>query len=516
MGRKSERSQLLSNANSTEVKSESHVKRVTPVTSNPAFVIAVVFSSLVLDFGSEANAQYIIQFTRDLSRTANATGFRHRNRTDNSCGRHVNGTSIEEELGQKLAAKWSFYCNIAEHVPTIPIVIVFGTYSDKIGRKPLFLISTIGMSLQYGIKALAIYMKLPLYFFAIAAAVEGLSGCRYLFSIANDASIADTTDRNHNRTAAFALVDVFLGIGTFGAKIGTGYMIASMGYFFPVILTAGLNVLLALFIFSFVPETLEQKTRNKSTFDLFKDSVTFLYDRTQIHGNKRWKFLYWFSIYISLEFSGMAVSGISTIYYMGFPFCWNSKNIGWYSASSSLIHTSLGAALLKLIVKHRRDEPLAIIGLLSSISDNIIIGIASQSWMLYLGTSVGVLSLLQGVVIRSAMSSMVDDSKQGSFFMIYQLVKILTVLAGNSLSTNIYQATVEILRGFPYLVASGLYLIVLIMVIILYISGGVSSETGVKGDSTTTDKTSTAVTPYGSNTQDNSIVNSSGNISSEV
>ncbi|XP_033745333.1 proton-coupled folate transporter-like [Pecten maximus] len=113
------------------------------------------------------------------------------------------------------------------------------------------------------------------------------------------------------------------------------------------------------------------------------------------------------------------------------------------------------------------------------------------------------------------MSRMVVESKQGSFFMVYQLVKIVTVLAGNSLSTNIYQATVSILRGFPFLVAACLYLFVLIMVLILYISGGMYSENGSKGTSTAKKPTNSA-TLYGSNTKRVSIVNSSENICSEV
>ncbi|XP_069100878.1 proton-coupled folate transporter-like [Argopecten irradians] len=513
---KNERSSLLEHTNSTKIQNDCGVKRVTPITSNKAFIIAVVFSSLILDFGSEAKAQYIIQLTRELSQHAvNETLTQHKNETENSCGRRFNETTREEILGQKLAAKWSFYCNIAEHATTLPVVMLFGIYSDKIGRKPLFVMSTVGMFLEYAIKAVAIYFKLPLYFFVLAAAVEGLTGCRYLFNIARNSSIADTTERNQSRTSSFALVDVFLGIGTFAAKLGTGYMISGSGFFFPVVLTAGLNFLMVIFIISFVPETLQRKVKKKSTCDLFRDSMSFLYDKTQLHGNKRWKFLFCFSIYISMEFSAMAVSGISTIYYTGFPLCWNSKNIGWFTASSSLIHTALGAVILQLTTKKGRDEPLAILGLLSLIGDNTIIGFASQSWMLYLGTSVGVLSILTGVVIRSAMSRMVIESKQGSFFMVYQLVGIATVLAGNSLSTNIYQATVSILRGFPYLIAACLYFFVLIMVVILYISGGTQTKVITKG-SNTTQKSPNRTASYGTNTQKSSAVNSCENVSSEV
>ncbi|XP_060076437.1 proton-coupled folate transporter-like [Ylistrum balloti] len=513
---KRERSVLVSSIDSSKGQTNGKVKCITsPVTSNKAFVIAVVFSSLVLDFGSEAKSQYIVQFTRDLSRTANSTILRHQNVTKNACGKKLNESSMDEIMGQKLAAKWSFYCNTVEHVTTLPIVMLFGIYSDKIGRKPLFLISTVGMFLEYGIKAVAIYMKLPMYFFVIAAGVEGLTGCRYLFSIATNASIADTTERNQTRTTALALVDVFLGIGTFAAKIGAGYMISSMGYFFPVVLTAGLNIFMVIFIIGFVPETLQRKSKKKPTFEIFKDSMSFLYDKTQIHGNKRWKFFYCFFMFISLEISGMAVSGISTIYYMGFPFCWNSKSIGWYSASTSLIHTTIGAMLLKLFVKHGKDEPLAIIGLMSSISNKVVMGLASQSWMLYLGTSVGVLSMLQGVVIRSALSRMVIESKQGSFFMVYELVVILTAIAGTSLATNIYQATVTILRGFPFLVAACLYFFVVLLVIIICIFGGMHPEAGSKRTSTAYKRTSDIAT-YGSTTQHPSNVNSGGNISSEV
>jgi DHA1 family multidrug resistance protein-like MFS transporter len=153
---------------------------------------------------------------------------------------------------------------------------VWGALSDRIGRRPLIMLGTLGFSISFFLFGIAGDNLLLMYGSRILGGL--FSGAATACAVAYVADI--TTEEN--RTKGMGLVGMSIGLGfIFGPAVGG--ILSQWGYQVPFYAASALS--LATFVFAFVmlPESLSEEKRGKpkedkrSRWTAFVGSVKYLY-----------------------------------------------------------------------------------------------------------------------------------------------------------------------------------------------------------------------------------------------
>src|SRR5437667_10625118 len=131
---------------------------------------------------------------------------------------------------------------------------VIGVLSDRIGRRPVLLLSSLGLGLDYVVMALAPTIG----WLFLGRIISGITASSIPTAMAY---IADVTPRE-KRAGAFGLIGVAFGVGfTFGPAIGglAGDVSPRLAFW----IAAGLSLANWLWGYFFVPESLPRDQRNQ-------------------------------------------------------------------------------------------------------------------------------------------------------------------------------------------------------------------------------------------------------------
>jgi DHA1 family multidrug resistance protein-like MFS transporter len=153
---------------------------------------------------------------------------------------------------------------------------VWGSLSDRFGRRPLIILGTLGFSVSFFIFGIA---GEHLYLMYASRILGGLfSGAATACAVAYVADI--TTEEN--RTKGMGLVGMSIGLGfIFGPAVGG--ILSHWGYEVPFFAAAGLAFITFLFALIMLPESLSEEKRSKpqgvkpSRWSAFVGSVKYLY-----------------------------------------------------------------------------------------------------------------------------------------------------------------------------------------------------------------------------------------------
>jgi DHA1 family multidrug resistance protein-like MFS transporter len=153
---------------------------------------------------------------------------------------------------------------------------VWGAISDRVGRRPLIMLGTIGFSISFFVFGIAGENLLLMYASRILGGL--FSGAATACAVAY---VADITTED-NRTKGMGLVGMSIGLGfIFGPALGG--ILSQWGYQVPFYVASALA--LATFVFAFVmlPESLSEEKRRSpqedkpSRWSAFVGSVRYLY-----------------------------------------------------------------------------------------------------------------------------------------------------------------------------------------------------------------------------------------------
>ena len=259
---------------------------------------------------------------------------------NNSCGTEPNDTAYRlREKVQAESAHFSLYIELALFIPGILAMLIYGAYSDKLGRKLLFILPPIGSIVDAVIHMAIIYFDLSIYWFFISFIGGIIFGGYSLIYIGCYSYIADTVPPKQ-RAFRMTMIDVVVRfLGGFTA-LGIGYWIRASGYFWPYLFVIGGNAIALLYGIFFIPETVQKSRTAKFQFkDIINSFKLYIVD----DGTKRrWK-LQVLTLSYMVEIIFM-MGGIFTLFEMNAPLCWDSVFIGYYSATSDTIRAFGGLA----------------------------------------------------------------------------------------------------------------------------------------------------------------------------
>lgn len=273
---------------------------------------------------------------------------------------------------------------LIEGIPSILMVLIYGAYSDEMGRRVTILVPFIGGLIQSICVCLMINLTLPFYVYYIGSFIYGFSGSYGTFLSGVFAYLADTTSSSQ-RSLGMGAMEACLGISMVIANVSIGYWLKMAGAKDPMLAITSLLVASPIFMFC-VKESFVRSRQSLYREDvalpirviesvkrqLGKIKTVFASDRDR--GRCLVLCIVAFSMHI-LCYVGS--SSIVTLYVLNKPFCWTSDLIGIFSGTKAAFW-QMGMVVTLLLLRNRvSDWCLVYMGFVSYVVYNTLFALAS-------------------------------------------------------------------------------------------------------------------------------------------
>ena len=272
-----------------------------------------------------------------------------------------------------------------------------GALSDRFGRRPVLLISMLGLGLDYILMALAP----TLGWLFVARVISGITSAS--FSTAN-AYIADVTPPE-KRPAAFGLMGAAFGIGfILGPALG-GYA-GSFSPRLPFWVAAGLSLLNTLYGYFILPESLPPERRTKFSLANANPIGAFrlLASNLQLAGLATAQFFYMVAHNVY-----PAVFVWFTMYRYG----WDERTNGLALAATGACSIVVQGGLVGPVVSYLGTRRSLVVGLLFGIAGFMIFAVGPTAASVWIAIPVGALWGFYGPAAQTLMTQQVSPSQQG-------------------------------------------------------------------------------------------------------
>lgn len=171
-----------------------------------------------------------------------------------TCDKNNTICNDDQSLIQKHASRWGVYLGLAGNIPSILVTLLFGIYSDKIGRKVFILIPLIGYiisTVTFGV--ISFNDSIPVYYLYIGNCLAGFFGGFYALLSSCFAVIADLTNAS-NRTKRVILLEAMSSLGAIFGNITGGLIVEKFGFVYVYLLILGLYIIQVIYWY-FLKET---------------------------------------------------------------------------------------------------------------------------------------------------------------------------------------------------------------------------------------------------------------------
>jgi DHA1 family tetracycline resistance protein-like MFS transporter len=322
---------------------------------------------------------------------------------------------------------------------------ILGSLSDRFGRRPVLLISTLGLGLDYILMAVAP----DLFWLFIGRVISGITAAS--FSTAN-AYIADVTPPDR-RAAAFGLVGAAFGIGfVLGPAFG-----GIMGDFDPRLpfwAAAVLSLANAAYGYFVLPESLPKERRMAFSWSRANPigALRLLSQKRELLGMAALVFLN--------NLAHIVLPAVSVLY-TSYRYGWDNKTMGLTLAAVGIGSGIVQAGLIKPTIERFGERTTLLAGLLFGVVGFSIYGLAPNSYIFWSGIPVMALWGLAGAAAMGIMSRQVGGSEQGQLQGANSSLVAVSGLFGPGLFTFVFAHAIGdgarwSLPGAPFLLAAAL------------------------------------------------------------
>jgi MFS family permease len=289
-----------------------------------------------------------------------------------------------------------------------------GHLSDRIGRRPVLLVSQIGTCIGFLILGFARTLLLVY----LARVIDGLTAGNLTVA---QAYIADVTEAE-NRAKSFGIIGIAFGIG-FLVGPGISGFLAQYNNTYPIFAAAGLSftsIMCTYFLLPSVtahehPEIEGGSSRWTALFDSFKDRQL---------GPLLWQF-FAFVFAFSTFFSGFALFAERRFFYNGMPF--GPKEVGYLFAFSGFIGVLIQGGGMGRLVKTFGESSLVQTGFITmAISFALLAGIHGIPMLL---VAIGLLTFGSSVLRPSLTSLITMRAARNRQGMVLGITQVLMAIA---------------------------------------------------------------------------------------
>lgn len=316
---------------------------------------------------------------------------------------------------------------------------VIGSLSDRFGRRPVILLSNLGLGLDYAVMALA-----PSLAWLFAGRV--LSGVMSSTFSTASAYIADVTPPDR-RAARFGMIGVAFGIG-FIAGPAVGGLLGAIDVRAPFWAAGALSFANFLYGAVILPESLPRERRSPFHFRAANPigALVFLRARSGLVQLAAAAFL----AYIAHD-----VLPVMFVLYTAQRFGWDTRTVG---ASLALVGVSsmvVQGVVVGRVVAAVGERGALAAGLLIGTAAQLVYGLAPVDAIFLIGIPVWSLFGLVGPSIGGLMSRRVDPSQQGRLQGALGSVRSVSSLIAPILFTQTFALALGLgIPGAPFLLAA--------------------------------------------------------------
>lgn len=295
------------------------------------------------------------------------------------------------------AASYGGWLNFSYAIMSFIFSPILGGLSDRFGRRPILLISLLGLGLDYVFLAFAP----TIFWLFIGRIIAGVCGASFTTA---SAYIADVST-HENRAKNFGMIGAAFGLGfIIGPLLGS--LFGSMGPRAPFMAAAGFSILNFLFGYFILPESLTKEHRRAFSWKRANpfDSLLRLTKHKVI-----------FNLILVLFFvniAGQAMPSIWTFFCIE-RFNWDEKMIGLSLAFVGVTVSIVQGGLIGIATKKLGVKRSIFIGLGFIMLGFFLFSLANKSWMMFAFMIPYALGGIATPNIQSILSARVPANEQG-------------------------------------------------------------------------------------------------------
>jgi DHA1 family tetracycline resistance protein-like MFS transporter len=303
-----------------------------------------------------------------------------------------------------------------------------GNLSDRFGRRPILLMSMLGMGLDY------IFMCFApdLFWLVLGRAIAGIFGASFTSAAAYIADISSPENRAKN----FGMIGAAFGIGfVIGPAIGG--LLTDFGSRAPFFAAACFSLLNFIYGLIVLKESLSIDQRRAfdwkraNPFGAFKQILKF-------EKNK-----YLFLVIFLVLLSNMGIHSLWNYYTMD-KFAWKPKDIGISLAVVGVAFGVIQGGMAGAIVKKLGEKGAATLGLIALVITTVAMGLIPYGWMMYVLIFPYALCGIIEPSIRSIVSNKVEQNEQGELQGIFTSLMSLSEILSPLFFVWIYYSTTRV------------------------------------------------------------------------
>ncbi len=328
---------------------------------------------------------------------------------------------------------------------------VLGALSDRLGRRPVLLISLGGAAVSYIMMASASNLWLLL----VGRAIAGLTSANMAVATAY---ITDISPEDQ-RAGRFGVFNAMFGIGFIVGPV-LGGLLGDYWLRLPFIVAAGLNTCNMLLAFFVLPES---RKRKKEKLNL--TALNPLLPMKWAFSMKRLAPL--ILVFFIFSFSG-EVYGTCWALWGADTFKWNGLWIGLSLGAFGICQSLVQAFLTRPAVKMLGERPAVFTGLAFACLAGIVMALARQSWMIFAIMPVFALGGIGTPALQSLATKQVGKEQQGQFQGVLTSVISLSAIIGPLVFSSIYFLVRKVWPGAIWL--SNVVVLVIIVPVVLDIT----------------------------------------------
>lgn len=352
---------------------------------------------------------------------------------------------VTDMLGGNVTNAAYYYGAIAASFALMQFLFapLLGALSDRLGRRPVLLVSLFGFGVNYIMLGLA-----PTIGWLFAARLLcGISGASMTTANAYIADISDASNRSQN----YGLVGAAFGLGfIFGPAIGG--ILGHFGPRVPFFAAAAIVLINWLYGLLVLPESLPREHRRPFSWRAANPlgSLVLLRKYPMVSG-----------LAVAFVFVALSQRGLETIWvlYTQYRFGWEELQNGLALALVGIMAAFVQGVLIRRIVPRLGERRSVLTGLVIGMIGMVLYGLASQGWMMLAVIFVTSLSGIAGPAIQGLVAGSVSPSEQGSVQGALTSLMSLTAIFSPLIATQLFgaftgdKAPME-LPGIPFFVGA--------------------------------------------------------------
>jgi DHA1 family tetracycline resistance protein-like MFS transporter len=320
---------------------------------------------------------------------------------------------------------------------------ILGSLSDRFGRRPVILLSNLGLGLDYIFMALAPTIS----WLFVGRVISGITSASLSTAYAY---IADVTPQE-KRAAGFGMVGAAFGVG-FVVGPAVGGLLGGIDPRLPFWAAAALSLANASYGWLVLPESLPRERRMAFSWRRANPvgSLVLLRSHPELLGLAVVNFL-----------GNLAHAALPSTFvlYAGYRYGWDAQTVGIMLAGVGIASVIVQAGVIGPVVKRIGERSALLVGLLCGTAGFAIYGAAPTGTLFLIGVPVVALWGLAGAASQGLMTRCVGVSEQGQLQGANGSVRGITELFGPGLFTQsfaffIATGTPLHLPGAPFLLAS--------------------------------------------------------------